>query len=306
MVFSGWGIIFEIMEKISIIWQTVLESFHLTLGFSILFFGSLIIFGLLLHKLARLTRSLFAQSIGRKPEIFVTGWIGTPIHELGHAFFCLIFFHRITKISLFKPNSIDGSLGSVEHKYNPQNLYHQVGNFFIGVGPLIFGALMIIALGYLLLPSEINFVESVFKDMPTSQGKHAPLRKIIEFFGYLFLSLKRSMISDINYAYWQYWLFIYLSLAISSHMEISKSDLESMLIGLLVIFIHILFTSFILLLFFIDYYFLIEIINSVVRFLAKILFVSLGFSVINFLITWILLTILGTFIKGEPPNPFTR
>ena len=75
--------------------------------------GLLFVVGLILYFLARFTRNAFAAASARKLDVFVTGWIGTPVHELSHALFCLVFGHRITDIKLFRPNSSDGSLGYV-------------------------------------------------------------------------------------------------------------------------------------------------------------------------------------------------
>ena len=72
-------------------------------------------------------------------------WLGTPIHELGHALFCVIFRHRITKIEFFKPDPVSGTLGYVEHKWNRHNLWQVLGNFFIGVGPVILGCAVLFA-----------------------------------------------------------------------------------------------------------------------------------------------------------------
>jgi hypothetical protein len=68
--------------------------------------------------------------------ILLTGWIGTPIHELSHAFFCVIFGHKIEKISLFSPEPETGVLGYVFHSYNPESLFQRVGCLFIGFAPL--------------------------------------------------------------------------------------------------------------------------------------------------------------------------
>ncbi len=43
------------------------------------------IFGLLLYVLSRSTRNLFVKAGVPAVDIYLTGWIGVPLHELGHA-----------------------------------------------------------------------------------------------------------------------------------------------------------------------------------------------------------------------------
>ena len=86
-------------------------------------------------------------TFGWKSQL-LTGWLGTPIHELSHAVMCLLFLHRIKDVALFRPNEKTGTLGYVHHEFNPRNLYHQIGNFFIGIAPVIGGCLVL----YLIMP----------------------------------------------------------------------------------------------------------------------------------------------------------
>jgi hypothetical protein len=79
------------------------------------------------------------------------GWLGTSVHELSHAIFCFIFGHKIVDIKLFSPDPETGTLGYVEHSYNRRNIYQMIGNFFIGVGPVILGSAVIYLLFYWLL-----------------------------------------------------------------------------------------------------------------------------------------------------------
>ena len=59
-----------------------------------------------------LRRSL-AGIFGQKGYIYLTA-PGVAVHELSHAFFCVVFLHKIKKLVLFSPEE-DGTLGYVNH-----------------------------------------------------------------------------------------------------------------------------------------------------------------------------------------------
>ncbi len=190
--------------------------------------GVIAAFGLLIA----LCRKAFCKIAGEKGTkiLLITGAVGTPIHELSHALMCILFGHKIMEIKLYQPNSSDGTLGYVNHSYNPKNLYHQIGNFFIGVAPIICGSGVLLLLMYFLVPdvyteimSEMNFIALLstdFFDLSTYAG---------------YLDLFWEIISDIfdftNLGSVAWWIFILLSLMISSHMELSTADIKGALVG---------------------------------------------------------------------------
>ena len=118
--------------------------------------GLILLFG----KIIALCNGAFYRNFGSRGRAvcYITGFIGTPVHEGSHALMCLIFGHKITDIKLFQVNSSDGTLGYVRHSYNPKNLYQKVGCFFIGVAPVLVGALILAGLLYLLLPGLFSSV----------------------------------------------------------------------------------------------------------------------------------------------------
>ncbi len=279
-------------------------SLLLTMEISLRLFGGMFVAGLLLYLLARFTRNLFAQTFGYRTEIFVTAWIGTPVHELGHAFFCLLFGHKITKIKLFSPNAKDGSLGSVEHSYNPRNIYQRIGNFFIGAGPLIFGSTIIFLLIWFLMPNGNAIINMQDFGKPSISFDQDG---IVQFFKNVWsetIAIIPLIFSGANIGLWQFWLFMYLSLAISAHIELSPPDLKLMWGGFFIILLLIFIFNVIYLLFFADYSNILLKGTALFGYLNQILFVGLFFSFINFLITWLITIVVGVVFLRKVPNPF--
>jgi hypothetical protein len=216
---------------------TLLKSAALlTLNQFLAVLGIFFLFGLVLFLLARFTRNTFIRSVGFQADIFWTGWIGTPVHELGHAVFCILFGHRITEMRLFKPDSRDGSLGYVNHSFNSRNLYHRVGNLFIGAGPIIIGSLVLYAAMYFFAPSK-QVIQGVLAAPHASitgvENILTPLSLIVrsgqEMIVHLWLAVEISS--------WKFWVFLYLSISIASHMELSPDDIKGMWSGLVTLLI---------------------------------------------------------------------
>lgn len=211
-------------------------------------FGVFIVFGLILYVLSRYTRRLFANILGVKSDIYFTGWLGTPIHELGHAFFCIPFFHKIKEIKLYCPNSEEGTLGYVNHAYNPRNPWHQIGNFFIALGPILFGSLVIYLLVCFLLPDNqqlLTLINVSSGSMTSWSGFFALMMQTL----LSFLQLIPALFTETNLYHWQFWLFLYICICVSSHMELSLPDLSGLKTGFLAIIIILLILNAIFILF---------------------------------------------------------
>lgn len=185
--------------------------------------------GILILPVLLLAVTMHFVSMGvQKQSIFVLGrtlWlilfkaVGTPIHELGHAFFCLIFGHKITRMQLFHP-APDGTLGVVEHRYNPKNIYHQIGNFFIGMGPILLGSGMILLMALLLIgPGMFQFSAA------QNNLADAPWGWIKEAFQHMGEALK-MLFSTVNFSRCQFYVFLYIALVIGNSITLSPSDIE--------------------------------------------------------------------------------
>ncbi len=157
----------------------------------------------------------------------VTGLVGTPIHELSHAFFCILFGHRIKRICLWTPNPVGGNIGYVTHTYKRMNLWHQIGNFFIGIAPIIGGSAVLLLLLRLLLPESASPVLSTVGELPSE------LSALPSILLSRALSVLAALFDPSNLLRFHFYLYLLLAVLIVLHMEISGSDLRSGLWGFL-------------------------------------------------------------------------
>ncbi|WP_298941364.1 hypothetical protein [uncultured Psychromonas sp.] len=202
-------------------WGNWLGEQFIVLGNHLVLFLILI---LTLFVLQRLVFLLSAKILDGK-VIYLSAWIGTPIHELSHALFCFIFGHKIQKMVLFNPDK-RGTLGYVTHSYNNRNLWQVMGNFFIGIAPLFGGLLGLYLVTWLLLDDAVNFFNllrvSTFQNLANIQLSQLVLlnEQIFQFIESAYI------VSPIKVIIWAY-----LCAAISLHLSPSKEDLKGAWVG---------------------------------------------------------------------------
>lgn len=281
--------------------------------------GTLFVFGFILYLLARFTRTTYAKTVGWKLDVVATGWIGTPVHELGHALFCLIFRHKIVEMKLFSPNSTDGTIGYVNHSYDKTSIYQRIGNFFIGVGPIIFGAVVLYASLYYLLPNAKEVMAGI--DAQSKVMAHANQSSV----GAIFDSLKGTAFATLdslftwsNFGHLLFWVFLYIAVCVSSHMELSPPDIKGALSGLITIVLFFLLVNTVIMLLEVTgvsshfghwwSYIKIEsyggIINKYVGMFAALFIFAGIISALNFIFSYVVLNIYS-LIKGDGIiNPF--
>jgi len=201
-----------------------------TLGQMASLFLGIFVFGLLIHFISQLTFKSLDKSFGSKGVYFVA-WLGTPIHELGHALFCLIFFHKIDDIKFFKPDPVTGTLGYVYHKWNPRNPWHVLGNFFIGVGPVILGCAVLFAIFYFLIPDSSRVWDSINAGA-SEMDSTSPIVNYLSVFQGSALAIISLIFTFSNLSGWQFWVFLYLSICVASNIRLSWADIKGSLSGL--------------------------------------------------------------------------
>lgn len=187
--------------------------------------GPALALAFLLHLVTSFVRRRLVSGLGRKAYLILLAWIGTPVHELGHLLFCLLFRHRITEVRLFRPDPATGTLGYVNHSYSKKSLYQRVGNFFIGIGPILMGSAVILLLARLLLESEAVVLDAA--DLDAGQD----LSKFIAGVFDATSKLIGRLLDPDQLTDWRTWLFVYLALAVGSSMTLSRPDVKSATAG---------------------------------------------------------------------------
>ncbi|HUT76753.1 MAG TPA: hypothetical protein VM285_03650 [Polyangia bacterium] len=161
--------------------------------------------------------------LGPRAYLATFGWLGTAVHELSHALMCLVFRHRVTELRLFDPSLKKGAIGYVEHEWTPGSLYQKIGNFFIGIAPLIMGSGLLAGAGWLLLdgtgPSQVPGTLYPSNSLLFDTFHHAA-------------DAIAALASAACPTDWRWWLLLYLAIAVGASINLSLADLEGSLHGL--------------------------------------------------------------------------
>jgi hypothetical protein len=188
------------------------------------FVGAVFLIGWLMSKL---NKTFYRMTGGGMAVCLATGALGTPIHELSHAAMCVVFRHKIHDIKLFQIGDEDGVLGYVTHSYNPKNIWAVIGNYFIGVAPIIGGSGVIFLLISWLLPNaytEISSLLSGFADMQAGGFSEGWLEGI----GAVCLGMIAALFSNVSVGF-SFWFFYIVAMCIALHVTLSGADIKGAL-----------------------------------------------------------------------------
>ncbi|GIM29725.1 hypothetical protein CPJCM30710_23910 [Clostridium polyendosporum] len=249
--------------------------------------GIIVICGFLLEIIERKSNEFMQKSFGWK-GILVTALIGAPVHELGHAIMCLVFRHKINEIKLIRPlaSKQDGIMGFVSHSYNPKSLYQKIGNFFIGIGPIIFGSgVMLLSMKFLMNQMYNNFYSFALEQHKSITGFNTSFFIILKN---IFIQLLHGIFNYGNLLSLNFWIFILIIISISSHMALSAADIKESARGIVFIYIVSLFLSLIFKITNVDINYIYSKILFFNVFLSIFLFTALSFSIIVLVINMII------------------
>lgn len=234
--------------------------------------------GFILSKLESYTHAHYRRTVGWYGILF-TAWFGTPIHELSHFLLAKLFHHKINAVSFFRPNKQTGGLGHVDHSYKKTSIYQSVGNFFIGGAPLLIGPIILILLLVFLVPNGrtiLNSMQSLEPNITLATS---------------LMSLLRDLAAPANIHRFSFWIFLYLSFCVVSHMAPSKQDRGGMWAGLAWLTILLLIANVIPLLLGFHPELYVGRVRESLSLAISVLLFSLLLSFVHFLVSFVLFVI---------------
>ena len=171
--------------------------------------------------------------------LVITGLIGTVVHEFSHMLFCLIFRHEIVEFSLFRPykSRFDGVMGYVNHSCDRSSPYQMVGNFFIGIAPIIVGTGCMILFMSILLPEEFKATYQTFNQNMAYMSNINSIGDSLNIYINIVIAIIHNLNPFIGHSWPRYIVFIYIMYSITSHMDLSMEDIINSRAGLLVFII---------------------------------------------------------------------
>ncbi len=288
-------------ETLQKIWDYVLDAGITTLTQLFVLLGPLLLLALLMNIVARKNEELSYKVLGQKVYLYVFGWLGTAVHELGHAIFAVIFAHKISEIKLFSPNS-GKSLGHVKHSYKAGNPYQTIGNFFIGIGPILLGTALLFVVTWFLFGLNIFQIAE----------KHHVLINIE-----LFINIDLLKTTAINTGkgiwectdiilngpktnWWKLALFFYLFYAVGSSITLSASDIKGAFRGFVYfVFLLLLFNLCTLGMgsFAIGFF---RKINHYLSGFYFLIIVSMGLNIVFIVVLWLFNLVLSQILNNTP------
>lgn len=221
-----------------IAWDYLVKVFVSSFTHLIIIFGPLILLAVLMNLVAGTNEKLCVKTLGQKIYLFFFGWLGTIIHELGHALFAVIFAHKIDEMKLFSPDPKTHTLGYVKHSFDKRNIYQQIGNFFIGIGPVLMCCFALWLISWLLFKIKLNDI-STLTISPELVKSFSALKLAGISIWEGFKTYYTAVIHGENSTWWKIVILVYCIFSIGSSITLSKSDIVTAKDGLLFVIVLI-------------------------------------------------------------------
>jgi len=196
-VIKSYGV--DLLERVKEIFTGLSDNFDFDLGILGNKWAALFVFLLIIITLSFIIDRLLANTfLGKSYRYFVAP--GVILHELAHAFFCIITGAKVIKISLF-----DKDGGKVEHE---QSKIPILGQALISFAPLLFGVIAVFFLAKMLgLKAETIDLQN------------------IDYSG--FLANAKILLKSLDFQSYLNWVLLYLVLSVAVTMSPSVEDFKN-------------------------------------------------------------------------------
>ncbi len=194
-------------------------------------FGPLIVLGVPAGLVSGMVQRRLVSKFGLRPTVYALCWLGTPIHELSHAAFAVLFRHRIQEIVLFDFDPRSGHLGHVNHAFNPNSHYQMIGNLFIGIAPVLVGGVLLALGAHLALGPQLT---EAARSAATVAGSTSPGVVLHGAWGAIDRSIRTLgawAAVPAHWTQWKTWVFAFFALSIASNMALSGEDIYGASVG---------------------------------------------------------------------------
>lgn len=191
--------------------------------------------GLLLAAVMQVVNRMSARQairlLGYWGYIYLFGWLGVPVHEIGHFIFAKLFGFKVDGLVLFNPNRYGTAEGSLRFRMNGCNPIQRVGLFFTGMGPVVLGSSLIFAAAYFLLGAP---VARAMDAAAVDSAAFSSLESLQALAGQIWSGARvvlGSLLQVENLTNWKFYLFVYIAFSIGSNITLSAADMRIILSG---------------------------------------------------------------------------
>lgn len=222
-------------------WNYLFDAGVTTFSQLLTLVGPIVLLAFIMNFISRKNESLGYKVMGQNVYLYGFAWLGTSIHELGHAIFAILFAHKISEIKLFTPGS-GKSLGHLKHSYTKGNPYQTLGNFFIGLGPILLGSFLLLVVTWLLFDIDIFRIANKY-EVVFSFDRLKSFESIINAvtnIGSGVWQFFQMVLTGPKTTWWKLALFFYLFYAVGSSITLSGADMKGAFRG----FFYFLFLLF--------------------------------------------------------------
>jgi len=174
----------------------------------------------LLHFVSSWFQNTLYHLLGERPWYILFGKLSTIIHEFGHAIFCFIFGQKVKYIDISRDNA------HVGREIKPGNVFQFIGEFFVGIGPILLSIGIIYLIAFLFFKDTILLhftnLETSYLDFDSFES----FKRFLRILNTTFFAVMYNFFTAENLMNWKFYIFLYALIIAGDSMALSKSDMK--------------------------------------------------------------------------------